>query len=35
MTRSATRVWVDRAVGAIFLIIAMAILADLIFGRTA
>ncbi|HET6534677.1 MAG TPA: LysE family translocator [Sphingomicrobium sp.] len=35
MTRSATRVWVDRAVGAIFLIIAMAILADLIFGRRA
>jgi threonine/homoserine/homoserine lactone efflux protein len=30
MTRSTTRAWVDRAVGAIFLLIATAILADLI-----
>jgi homoserine/homoserine lactone efflux protein len=32
MTSGATRVWVDRAVGAIFLVIACAILADLVFG---
>ena len=32
MAGGATRVWVDRAVGTIFLLIASAILADLVFG---
>jgi threonine/homoserine/homoserine lactone efflux protein len=32
MTRAATRKWIDRSVGAIFLVIAIGILADLVFG---
>jgi len=32
MTGGATRAWVDRGVGAIFLLIATAILIDLVFG---
>jgi hypothetical protein len=31
MTRAGTRLWVDRAVGAIFLVIAAAILASVLF----
>ena len=32
MTRATTRKWIDRAVGTIFLVIAIAVLADLVFG---